>query len=250
MRLHLRSGLLVVAFAVATGFAARADASSIIYSPTPYLQAADSPFSSVSFSYFWLENFEDGLFNTPGVTASAGVVNPPNMYVDSVDSDDGVIDGSGSTLGYSFYPMVTSLTFTFDADSLGSLPTHAGLVWTDIGYNSPTPYHAPVSFEAFGPLGASLGAIGPFELGDGTDQGEAGEDRFFGAFNTDGISAIRISTNTTDWEIDHLQYGAESPTLALQSPVPVPEPSTLTLLGLGVVVSRYRAYRRGKSAAR
>jgi len=249
MRIH-RFGLLFAAFAISTGFAARADASSIIYSPTPYLEPADSPFSSVSFSYFWLETFEDGLFNTPGVTASSGVVNPPNMYVDSVDSDDGVIDGSGSTHGYSFYPVATTLTFTFDADALGSLPTHAGLVWTDIGFNSPTPYYGPVSFEAFGPLGASLGAIGPFELGDGTDQGETGEDRFFGAFNTDGISSIRISTNTTDWEIDHLQYGAESPTLALETPVPVPEPSTLTLLGLGVVVTRYRAYRRGRPAGK
>jgi hypothetical protein len=83
-----------------------------------------------------------------------------------------------------------------------------------------------------------LGVLGPFQLGDGTDQGQTAEDRFFGAFNPEGISAIRISTNSTDWEIDHLQYGAQSPT-------PVPEPSTLTLLALGSVgMSRYRAYRR------
>ena len=69
------------------------------------------------------------------------------------------------------------------------------------------------------------------------------------AFNSDGISSIRISTNTTDWEIDHLQYGAESQTIPLET-LPVPEPSTLTLLGLGVVVSRYRAYRRGRPAGK
>jgi hypothetical protein len=242
MDARFRFGLILAGFAVAAGLASPVRADSILYGPSPYLQPADSPFNGLSFTYFHLETFEDGLLNTPGATASGGVVNPPNTFVDSVDGDDGVINGSGSLLGYSFYPISTSLTFTFDAAVLGSLPTHAGLVWTDIGYNSPTPYFGPVSFEAFGPLGASLGLIGPFALGDGMDQGQTAEDRFFGAFNTDGISAIRITTNTNDWEIDHLQYGAES----VEQLTPVPEPSTLTLLGLGAVglVRRIRSRRR------
>jgi hypothetical protein len=249
MRIQFRHGPFLAAFALLTGAATAVSASPIVYSPTPYLQAADSPFSGLSFSYFYLETFQDG-FNTPGVAASNGVVNPPNMFVDSVDADDGVINGSGSTTGYSFYPTGTSVTFTFDSGVLGLLPTHAGLVWTDIGYNSPTPYYGPTYFEAFGPLGTSLGEIGPFGLGDGTDQGETSEDRFFGAFNAEGISAIRIWTNSSDWEIDHLQYGVESPGIEQETPTPVPEPSTLTLLGLGVVVSRYRAYRRRRTASK
>lgn len=224
--------------------AAPAHADSILLGPTPYLQQADSPFSGLAFSYFQLETFEDGLLNVPGVFASAGAVNPPNFFLDSVDGDDGAVNGSGSTTQHSFYPMATSLTFTFDQAVLGSLPTHAGLVWTDIGYNSPTPYFGPVGFEAFDPFGASLGSLGPFVLGDGSDQGETAEDRFFGAYNSGGISAIRVTTNTTDWEIDHLQYGA-----AASQTTPVPEPGTLSLLGLGVagLVRRYRTRRSGRS---
>ena len=241
---RFRLGPIFTAVAICTGFASPVRADAILFGPTAYLQPADAPFSGLSFSYFHLETFEDGLLNTPGVAASNGVVNPPGMFVDSVDGDDGVINGSGSTSGFSFYPIGTNVTFTFDRNALGSLPTHAGLAWTDIGYNSPTPYFGPVSFEAFDPLGASLGLIGPFALGDGTDQGQTPEDRFFGAYNADGILAIRISTNTNDWEIDHLQYGAESQSGTELAPIP--EPSTLTLLGLGTagLIRRYRSSRR------
>src|SRR6266481_7452029 len=66
--------------------------------PTPYLSFGDSPFNGPSFSYFHLETFEDHLLNTPGVTGSPGgvtsVVFGPAIH-DSVDFDDGVIDGSG-----------------------------------------------------------------------------------------------------------------------------------------------------------
>ena len=219
---------IVAALAMA-GFATATHADPIYFGPTTYQQFADSPLSGASFSYFFLETFEDGLFNTPGVVASAGVVNPPNMFVDSVDGDDGVLDGSGSTNGYSFYPIETGVTFSFDAAVLGTLPTFAGLVWTDIGYNSPTPYFGPVTFEAFGPLGVSLGLLGPIDRGDGSDVGEAAEDTFFGIYNSAGISAIRMTTDTSDWELDHLQYGAVEPMTV------APEPGTLTLVGLGAL---------------
>ncbi|GMV97171.1 MAG: hypothetical protein AMXMBFR83_15300 [Phycisphaerae bacterium] len=191
----------------------------VFYGPSPYLSPADSPFNGVSFQYFYLENFEDGLLNVPGVTASAGRVENRGIDNDSVDADDGHIDGMGRTLSYWSDVGPKDLVFTFNASVLGSLPTHAGIVWTDVGFSQPPgpDQYGNVTFEAFGPSGASLGTIGPCLLGDGLFRGQTAEDRFFGAYNPDGISSIRISMpnlsgqpdNTrANWEVDHLQYGA------------------------------------------
>lgn len=46
--------------------------SATFYGPTPYLSFRDSPFSGTNFSYFYLEDFEDGLLNTPGVNVTTG----------------------------------------------------------------------------------------------------------------------------------------------------------------------------------
>jgi len=210
--------------------------------PSPYLAfdnslpgagSAISPFAGMSFSYFYLETFEDHLLNTPGVSFTAppfsgvtSVVFGPNLH-DSVDADDGAIDGSG-LLGDSFFstPGATGIMFHFSAAVLGSLPTHAGIVWTDsLG---------EITFQAFGPGGSLLGTIGPISQAgvfpDESFNGETAEDRFFGVTNPGGISAIFISNSIGGIEVDHLQYG-----LAAQQEVVVPEPSSLALFGLSVL---------------
>ena len=212
-----------------------------ILGPTPYLSFSDSPFSGESFSYFFLEDFEDGLFNTPGVSASAGgvtsVVFGPNIH-DSVDADDGVIDGSGLSGDSYFSPSGSEgILFTFDADVLGSLPDSAGLVWTD---GAGTTF-----FEASGPGGISLGTVGPVEIADGFGLfgGETGEDRFFGVSGLGAIESIFISNVTPGIEIDHLQYGL---TASVSDPTPgtsIPEPATsifglLTVAGMTVTMKR------------
>ena len=136
---------------------------------------------------------------------------------DSVDADDGSIDGSG-TNGHSFFSGSgsTGITFTFDATVLGSLPTQVGILWTD---GSGT-----TLFEAFGPGGVPLGQIGPVAIADGSFVGETAEDRFFGVTNPGGISAIRISNTSGGIEVDHLQYGifalAPSADLAITKTAP------------------------------
>ena len=181
--------------------------------PTPYLQSADSPFEGLHFEYFHLETFEDGLLNTPGIGINYGTVASPQPAVDSVDADDGSVDGSGVG-GHSWHSGYATnvLTFTFGAAALGSLPTHAGIVWTD----SADPFFDSVSLEAFDATGASLGIFGPFLLGDGNKFGQTAEDRFLGVVEPRGISAFKISTQTSrDWEVDHLQYGfAVLPTIS------------------------------------
>ena len=195
--------------------------SATFYGPASYLSSRDSPFFGTKFSYFYLEDFEDGSLNTPGVTASSGwSVISGNNDVDSVDADDGVIDGKGNT-GKSFFSNFVSnrLTFTFNAAALGgNLPTHAGIVWTDANASA---NRRQVEFSALDSSGTSLGSIGPFELGDNVINGTTAEDRFLGVYNPSGISSITISMpGSNNWEVDHLQYGS---VIGKQEAVPYPD---------------------------
>lgn len=207
------------------------------FGPSAYLRFADSPFASLSFSYFYLENFEDHLLNTPGVTANAGsavtsVAGFSGTIIDSV-RDDGLPTGPCPQVTApnpcdSFFNTTGTVTFTFNAGVLGSLPTHVGLVWTD-GTGT------TVTFSASGP-GGLLGSVVGNNLGDGSFLGGTAEDRFFGWSDPGGISSITITDPPGGIEIDHLQYGALSNTT-------VPEPGTLVLIGTGAVLALRRRRR-------
>ncbi len=166
-----------------------------MYGPTQYLQFSDSPFYGLSFNTFYLEDFEDGLLNTPGVSVNAGFLSSsgfPATSVDSVDADDGVIDGDNTgAVGDSWWaPGIPGTTFTFNQGALGSLPTHVGIVWTD-GVNLTT-------FSAFDGNGTLLGTIGPVALGVPNQYtGETAEDRFFGVSDLCGIGSITIYYHRT-----------------------------------------------------
>src|SRR5258708_4956916 len=74
------------------------------FGPTPYLSSADIPAGLyTSGAPTVLENFEDGNLD-PSIIASGGRVVPPGSegLIDSVDADDGVIDGSGLN-GHSWF---------------------------------------------------------------------------------------------------------------------------------------------------
>lgn len=199
------------------------------FGPTAYVQASDSPFGAIDFSagYFHLEDFEDHALSTPGV---AGITGGPTSIVfgptfhDSVDIDDGVLDGSGLT-GDSWFFAGASTGFTFSAAILGAFPTHVGLVWTD------GPFQTPVSFTAIGADGVTaVCSIGPAAgFANSSFSGETAEDRFFGCSDAGGISRIEITNSLGGGiEIDHLQYG-------LAREREVPEPLTIAMLGVGAV---------------
>lgn len=197
--------------------------------PSPYLSIADSPFNGIAFTYSYVEDFEDGALNTPGVAANFGIVGNPSTLTDSVDGDDGAIDGSGAG-GHSWFSSFSSnsFTFTFDAGALGNLPTYAGIVWTDVGNSNLGLGQGTVSFVASGPGNLPYGgAISSVAVGDGSVAGGTSEDRFFGIYQPAGISSLTISmSDSIDWEVDHLQYAY------------VPEPVSALLLAAGVVLCR------------
>lgn len=196
--------------------------------PTPYLQASDSPWSSLfGNGQFYLDDLEDGFLNTPGVTASVGAVLSTGNLRDSVDGDDGIVDGDGGD-GNSFLHnnSVAGIRFTFSSGTYGTLPTHAGLVWTD-GNATGT-----IRFEAFDGAGVSLGVITGNHATSGVN-GQTDEDRFYGWVNSGGIGSVLISQSGSGGiEVDHIQYGA------------VPEPATMTLLGLGAAAVAARRRRK------
>lgn len=239
----MTAGLVLRMFQLAVlvlGIAFATTARAQLLGPTPYTSQSNSPFAAlISGGSVVLETFEDGLLNVPNVTASAGAPLAPSSITDSVDADDGSIDGLG-TAGYSFFfaAGATGITFTFNPAAPGGLPTHVGVVWTDGA--------GTTLFEAFGPGGVPLGAIGPVAIADGTFFGTTAEDRFFGVINAAGVSSIRISNTIGGIEVDHLQFGrvAAAPPPATAADIPVLGPAGIALLVLALGVAGLVRLRR------
>ncbi|MGZ3377959.1 MAG: PEPxxWA-CTERM sorting domain-containing protein [Phenylobacterium sp.] len=217
---------------VAASAALPAAAGTQFFGPSPYLSAADSPFVPANYGHFYLEDFEDGLLNTPGLGATGAgqfcVSNEPGCFQGS-GLIDSVGNGGDPNVGHSLFDSQGKITLTFDATALGALPTAAGLVWTD-GLN-------PIVFEAFDQNGVSLGTL----VGNSADNSFAGgtsEDRFYGVTNTGGISKLIIS-DESGIEIDHVQYG-----VAARGGVPEPAAWALMLIGFVGAGGALRARRR------
>jgi hypothetical protein len=199
-----RTPASLLALAASLLWASEAAAQLNFVGPTPYLSAGDIPPGFYSGGLpSALEDFEDCSLDFE-LVASAGVAISNSSgdgctgftgLVDSVDADDGLIDGSGST-GRSWFhgSGATGITFTFPFPVAA-----AGVVWTD-GQGTTT-------FEAFGPGMVSLGTIGPVLLEDGQITGTTGEDRFFGVQDSSGIVAISLKNTAGGIEVDHVQYG-------------------------------------------
>ncbi|MCC6686447.1 MAG: PEP-CTERM sorting domain-containing protein [Fimbriimonadaceae bacterium] len=214
----MRLFLIAVGMAVSTGAFAQT-----FYGPTPYLQHSDSPWFGMA--GLQLEDAEDGSFDIVGASCDylALSSNFVEGLIDSVDIDDGILNGTGQQgpagVGDAFWG-VNSMSIFFGINNV-ALPTHAGFVWTD-GDN-------PIAFEAFDANGVSLGTLNG-QHADNNYLGATDEDRFYGVSYAGGISRITI-TNLNGIEIDHIQVAGAA----------VPEPATM--IGLGIALG-YLAKRR------
>lgn len=195
----------------------------IFWGPTLYLSSSDIPAGFyLGGTPLLLDNLEDGSLDA-SISASDGSVYGPTGIADSVDADDGNIDGYG-TAGRSWF----SGTVTFTYAGSGPLPTAFGVVWTD---GSGT-----ITFSATDALGQSLGSQSFTGIPDNTFGGTTGDDRFFGVQFAGGIKSITIGTGG-GIEVDHIQYG--------QMVSSVPEPSSALMLSLGLLgLIRYRRERK------
>ena len=108
-------------------------AAPVLFGPSSYLSEADIPAGFYqSGAPTFLDDFEDGPGIGGSLSASAGSVIGPGAFTgarDSVDFDDGAIDGSGVT-GSSWFSGSgsTGVQYTYTSSDL---PTAFGLVWTD-----------------------------------------------------------------------------------------------------------------------
>ncbi len=221
MKTSVIMGITVLASCLMAGQAAHAGSATFIFDPdTPYLSVDDSPFLGAD--DFTLEDFEDGLVNILGVTIDGGIVREPSNHTDSVDADDGIIDGNGSD-GHSYWQLqgTEGFTISFNEDVLDGLPTQVGFAWTDGNIDG------LFRLEAFDAMGVSIFEV---VLGDLVHTGQTDEDRFIGVEFAGGIASLFLSTSFGGIEIDHVQYAAI---------IPLPAPLALGLVGLaGVVVVR------------
>ena len=206
---------------------------STIVGPLPYTSVLDRPagfFSIDAGELLCLEDFEGDA--EPGYRVDIGErIGPKTIsgdgipVTDSVDGDDGAIDGDG-VMGSSLFSEMRTLQVTFDTPS-----TAVGFALTD-GDNDAT----KIIVEGFSETGELVCEHTFDSFFDDVFTGTTAEDRFIGLQAPEGISRLRISIDRGEGiEIDHLQFIK-----------PVPEPSALAVAcsaalgGLSLVRRRRR----------
>ncbi len=244
-----RRGLLYAVSAVVLAQSSVFAASFTFLGPTPYLSAADSPFAAyLGGPDFFLEDFEDGQLNSLGIYQrlhpyTHGIVRGPGSDTNSVDSDDGIIDGEGllgHSLASNFYwtdlvdpPTIKSyLRFSFDDSLLGFLPNSFGFVWTSGAPNS----RISIDLKDGDFNTVAIRVFEPLEVNSPSD---SFDDRFFGVYSSGPIVHVEIiatyrgNPEPVPMEIDHVQYG-----------LIVPEPTSIALIAVGMVLGLSRRSNR------
>jgi hypothetical protein len=213
--------LLAVVLTPSLGFAAP-----VFYSTGPYLSLADSrlPFAAPG-TKLYLEDFEDGMFDAPGVVPNGGNTTSFNVLGpgSAASVENGALGHSlRSSLGWQQDGTKTStlyfseFTLDFDPLVLGTLPDSAGLVVTSFD-SSATEF----IFRAYDAAGDRLGEV------EGNTTGLTGN-RFLGVTSPLGISRIHLITAVWDapsgFQVDHVQFRV------------TPEPSLSLLMFAGSAV--------------
>lgn len=205
MRPTIFAFVLSAAFTLNRGVEAQV---STFYGPTEYLKTEDVPDDFCEECE--LEDFEDNAID-PFLAFSCGEILGPDIsdpripgvkITDSVDGDDGVIDGSGNG-GHSYFcnDPATGVVINF------AMPVAAaGAVWTDGDRG------VSVEVEAFDIDANSLGKTVAGDFADNSFFGETAEDRFFGIRSSAGIASLSITNvgRGAGIEIDHVRWDTKA----------------------------------------
>lgn len=205
------------------------------FGPTSYTQPSDVPagFYGTGETGF-LEDFEDGTIDggltvetfiggNPVVLGPGNIISP-GISTDSVDADDGSIDGLGRGGRSLFTNGQAGIRIT-----VGQPVVALGLVWTD-GFGD-------ITFSAFDPVGNQLFTDIFSGIPNAGQNGETDDDSFFGIRDLNGVGSIFVSNSSGGIEIDHVQYSVAAPAV-------IPAPASLLLLlgalGFGAALVRGR----------
>jgi hypothetical protein len=230
--------LLSLGLAAAGSLESLSGATFRMWDPTPYRSALDSPFyQGIQGGIIFLEDFEDGLLNTPFVRDGAGplafgttyrsLITPTGVSpISNVDGDDGILDFHGSQ-GDSWITVRSDtgpleyFEFEFEPNEEGQYPLFVGIVVTEVA-----DIFDEVDIGVYGEAGLNLATSAEFDPRLWFDMNLSGDletHRFIGFYAEEGIRRFR-GINTL--QVDHLQYGYG-----------IPEPSVITLMTLAAFAS-------------
>ncbi len=181
--------------------AALAGGSTGFVSVAAYRQPADSPFIS---NTLIIDTFEPGPL-VPGIT-TFGVT--ANIGGNSVDIDDGTLDGNGDagkSLAIGSWGPFTpgSASFTYSSEVLGGLPTQVGLVITDLDLSEPKgpAVTTNVTLQCILSDGSTVNTIYAVL----SQPNNALDDLFIGYSSSLGIASMSVFCEVP-MIVDHLQY--------------------------------------------
>ena len=176
--------------------------------PTPYLSFNGSPWEEDLMHTFGatLEDFEGGKFYSRAdgnVVETHGATRAPSRLTDSVDADDGKIDGHGN--GWSYLTRDDSgVTFVFDAAKYGGYPRFAGAVATD---------GCPCSATFYDENGNQISQLESLAVNFDVDTTD--DDRLMGLYHQTGIASMNWR-GLSAIELDHLQFAGPMTATRLQ----------------------------------
>lgn len=161
-----------------------AGAAPVFYFTGPYKSLADSPFNTSGLgSTFFLEDFEDGVFDLPGLSVfGSAEVLVPGSGTQSVESGGRSLKTTNSYDLLMKPPVVLSgLTFSFDSQALGFLPSQFGFALT----GTDTPAGSQLWIRAHGHDGELVGeAIGSLDA--------FGPQAFIGVASSGGLAKVEF----------------------------------------------------------